>query len=261
MYLTAADTEEGLRYPVAVAYYARIRLIVNLLPLLRRATDLRRVVSVFTATKEGRIDTNDFDGRHVPLLSQRGHISSIMTLALEAIANDAPEVSSNRNLCTLSEARYLTNSVVGVDDDQVSFIHDFPGAVKTNLGKDVKEMPMVVLTTVFRVIAPLVTMPFDEAGERQLFFATSARFPPRAPAAAGKGSGAAAGVPLAPGVEIARGTDGNPGSGVYSISMEGESAKPKVEQLLAEYRKNGTLQKVWKHTEGEFTRVTGAASV
>jgi hypothetical protein len=80
---------------VAVSYYARVRLVVNLLPLLRRATGLRRVVSVFTATKEGRIDMTDFDGRHVPALSQRGHISSIMTLGLEAIAKDAPEVSQH----------------------------------------------------------------------------------------------------------------------------------------------------------------------
>jgi hypothetical protein len=115
---------------------------------------------------------------------------------------------------------------------------------------------MAVLTAVFKVIGPFVTIPFDEAGERQLFFATSARFPPRTSTDA-----PAAGVPLAPGVGVARGTDGKPGSGVYSISIEGESAKPKVEQLLAAYRKDGTLQKVWEHTESEFVRVTGAASV
>ncbi len=154
----------------------------------------------------------------------------------------------------------LANTVIGVDDIQVSFIHDFPGAVKTNLGKDVKTVQMALLTAVFKVIGPLVTIPFDEAGERQLFVATSARFPPRA-AAASEGGGAAAGVPLAPGVGVARGTDGKPGSGVYSISVEGESARPKEEQLLADYRQNGTLQKVWEHTEGEFIRVTGAASV
>jgi hypothetical protein len=92
----AADTEEGLHYPMAVTYYARIRLALNLLPLLRRATGLRRVVSVFTATKEGRIDTTDFQARHVPVLSQRGHTSSIMTLGLEFVAKDAPEVSKSK---------------------------------------------------------------------------------------------------------------------------------------------------------------------
>jgi hypothetical protein len=137
---------------------------------------------------------------------------------------------------------------------QVSFIHDFPGAVQTNLGKDVKNLQMTVMTAVFKVIGPFVTIPFDEAGERQLFFATSARFPPRT------AEGAAAGVPLAPGVGVARGTDGKPGSGVYSISIEGESAKPKVEQLLAEYRENGTRQKVWEDTERELVRVTGTVS-
>ncbi|KAK3899296.1 hypothetical protein C8A05DRAFT_18250, partial [Staphylotrichum tortipilum] len=226
--LTGKDTDEGLHYPMAVAYYARIRLAVNLLPLLRRATALRRVVSVFAGTKEGRVDTAEFQARNIPLLAQRGHGASAMTLALEAVARDAPEVS---------------------------LVHDFPGAVKTNLGKDVKSVPLKVLTAVFGVIAPLVTIPVDEAGERQLFFSTSARFPPRT---AGEGEGS--GVPLAAGVEAARGTDGKPGSGVYSIGVDGESAKAKVEELLAGYRGDGTLEKVWELTEGEFTRITAAAS-
>ncbi len=104
-----------------MTFYARIRLISNLLPLLQKAQDLRRVVTVFAGTKEGKINTADFQGRHVPLLSQRGHFTSMMTLALEAIAEKAPDVS---------------------------FIHDFPGAVMTNLGKDVKTLPFLVLGAV-----------------------------------------------------------------------------------------------------------------
>ncbi|GAB1312352.1 Oxidoreductase andH (Fragment) [Madurella fahalii] len=82
--VTGKDTEEGLHYPVAVSYYARLRFIVNLLPLLRNASGLRRVVTVLAGTKEGIVYTDDFQGRHLHMLSRRGrgHFSSMMTLAL-----------------------------------------------------------------------------------------------------------------------------------------------------------------------------------
>ncbi|KAL2433601.1 Oxidoreductase [Exophiala dermatitidis] len=233
--VTGKDTDEGLNYPAAVTFYARMRFIVNLLPLVRKATDLRRVVTVFAATKEGPVDTGDLQSDNVPLLSQRGHFSSMMTLALEAIAEEAPDVS---------------------------FIHDFPGSVKTNLGKEVKSATMMVMKAVFKVIGPFVFLAFDEAGERQVFFSTSARFPPRA--RGNEDADAAAvgvGVPLPPTVGVARGTDGNTGSGVYSINIDGESAPPKVEQRLAKMRGDGTLQKVWAHVEEEFVRITGAVSM
>lgn len=228
------DTEEGLSYPVAVGYYARFRFIVNLLPLVQNATDIRRVVTVLAATKEGAIDTNDFQARNIPMLAQRRHLSSMMTLALEAVAQKAPNVS---------------------------FIHDYPGFVKTNFGSDVKGVSFTVMRAIFDAIypaiGPFIATPFDETGERQLFFATSARFPERGPGS----SGAAACVPLPKGVAIARGTDGKSGSGVYSIANDAETAPPKVQQLLANLRKDGLVQKVWSHVEEEFVRITGAASV
>ncbi len=82
-----------------MSFYARIRFAVNLLPLLQKAQGLRRVVTVFAGTKEGKVDTADFQARHVPLLSQRGHLTSMMTLALEAMAETAPDVSPERFQC------------------------------------------------------------------------------------------------------------------------------------------------------------------
>ncbi|KAK9364442.1 retinol dehydrogenase 14 [Lipomyces kononenkoae] len=229
--LSGKDTEEGLIYPVAVAYYARLRFIVNLLPLLQNATDLRRVVTVLAGTKEGTIDANDFPGRNGSMLYLRGHFSSMMTFALEAVAKKAPNVS---------------------------FIHTFPGFVKTNYGNDLKGPMVTVLKAVFNaifpLIGPLIATPFNETGERQLFFMTSARYP------AG-GDSAAAGVPVPNGVTVARGTNGESGSGVYSVTNDGETAPYRVEQLLGKLRKDGTVQKVWLHVEEEFIRITGHASV
>lgn len=88
-------------------------------------------------------------------------------------------------------------------------------------------------------------MPIQQSGDRHLFLATSARYP-------GKEGGK--GVEFVDGV--ARGTDGRVGSGVYSVNQLGESSGPKVERLLAEFRKNGVADKVWKNMEDEWERIT-----
>jgi hypothetical protein len=96
-YGARVETVEGLHYAAALVVHSRTRFIVNLLPLLQKATGLRHVVSVFTATKEGPIDTTDFQGWKVPLMAQRSHASSLVTLSFEALATKAPDVSSIHN--------------------------------------------------------------------------------------------------------------------------------------------------------------------
>lgn len=222
-YITHAETSEDLNYAAALAYYSRTRFIYNLLPLLQQATALRRVVTVLAGGKEGLLDTSDFQGSNVSILSQRGHVASLITLSLEALAKKAPEVT---------------------------FIHNFPGAVKTDLAKDAKGVLMSVLKVAFMVIGPLIYMPNQECGERHVFLATSAKYP----AGAGKD---ASGVPLAGESAVARGTNGEIGTGVYAVGSDGESAGPKVVELLAKFRKEGVVEKIWKHTEDEFKRITG----
>ena len=221
---THAETSEGLHFFAALVTYSRTRFIVNLLPLLQRATSLRRVVSVLAACKEGPVDTDDFQGWKVPMLSQRGHAGSLVTLSLEALAKKAPDVS---------------------------FIHDFPGPVKTNIYRGGEGAAIWVLNAVFKLLGPMINISNQESGERHLFLATSARYPART------GGDATSGVPLAGGVAVARGTDGTSGSGVYSIDWDGESAGPKVEELLAKFRQEGLVEKVWNNTEEEFKRITG----
>lgn len=222
-YSTHAETSEDLRYAIALAYYSRTRFIINLLPLLQQATALRRVVTVFAGGKEGPLDTSDFQGWNISALSGRGHVASLVTLSLEALAKKAPEVT---------------------------FIHNFPGAVKTDIAKDAKGVTMSVLKVVFLVIGPFIYIPNQECGERHLFLATSAKYP----TGAGKD---ASGVPLAGELVAARGTSGEIGTGIYTVGWDGESAGPKVMELLAKSRKEGVVEKIWKHTEEEFKRITG----
>ncbi|SPQ24016.1 19460085-89d4-48b6-a52a-c20ba3e10e4d [Thermothielavioides terrestris] len=240
--ITGRDTAEGLYYPTAVTYYARIRFIVNLLPLLQKATGLRRVVTVFGGTKEGTLYAGDLQGRSLAGAggggaagaALRAHTSSMMTLALESLAFEAPDVA---------------------------FVHSFPGIVRTNLGRDLRGSAGgaagLVRSALRAVVSPMISVPLAEAGERQLFLATSARFPARC----GVDVATTAGVPRAPGVGVARGSDARDGSGVYSVSFDGEPQEEKVEEAVQKLRDGDLVRRLWLYTVGEFLRVTGSEFV
>ncbi|KAI8628217.1 NAD(P)-binding protein [Xylariaceae sp. FL1651] len=208
-----SKTSEDLHLLAALNYYSRIRFITNLLPLVQRAPRLRRVVTVGGGGHESMLDTTDFPALRVPLSELRGHLTSLVTLGLETVAQKAPEVS---------------------------FIHNYPGTVRTRL---LDYLPEDVLRT-------LVYMPVEESGERQLYMATSGRFPP----ATGMD---AVGVPLGEGLDLALGTTGRAGSGMYSVGSDCDSAPPAVRELLADMREKGLLQEVGRHTESEFRRIIG----
>jgi len=99
----------------------------------------------------------------------------------------------------------------------------------------------VVMRMYFWLAGRWICVPLKECGERHLWLATSGRFP-------GRGE--------AEGKDGARGSDGVVGSGVYSVGWDGESAGDKVVELLAKYREEGMVERVWEHAEGEFKRIT-----
>ena len=208
----------------ALGYYSRYRFMTNLLPLIRRAPVLRRVVTVGKGGFEGQLDLSDFPASRVPLRAIRGHICTLVTLGLESVAKMAPEVS---------------------------FIHDDPGAVKTSLLDRMEGVVGVLMRAYVSIVGYWICVPIEECGERQLYLATSARYPPSS-----TGSDGSSGVPLGHGIEVAEGTTGKIGSGVYSVKWDGTSASPAVQKLLAGYRDNGMVEDVARHTKGEFDRVT-----
>ena len=179
---------------------------------------MRRVVSVYGGTYEGQINMADFQGWNLGRIENQGHEASIITLALEAYHKAAPEGS---------------------------FVHNFPGAVSSGIARGSIGVLMRVLKTVFAVLGPLVHIPLVETGDRHVFLCTSARF------STGP-EDATAGVPLVDGLALARGTDGQIGSGVYSIGANGESARPKVERLLAQLRGQGMVERVWENIESDI---------
>ncbi|KAF5677527.1 hypothetical protein FHETE_1578 [Fusarium heterosporum] len=223
------DTTEGLPMVTGLALYSRARLTVNLLPLLKKAPSLRRVISVMAGTKEGKLFVDDIAGRNIPFTSihhSRGHMCSALTLSLEAIARQAPEVS---------------------------FIHNFPGAVDTDLIRRGDGAMMLSMKYFFKIKMTVMRqwLPKEECGERHAWLCLSGRYPD-------KQNQSGNGIKDA---EVAVGVDGIKGSGVYSVDWDGESASEEVVKLLEEYRQGGIIDKVWEDMEGEFVRITGEKCV
>ncbi|KAM0272093.1 hypothetical protein ACHAPA_002389 [Fusarium lateritium] len=223
------DTTEGLPLITGLTIYSRARLTVNLLPLLKKAPSLRRVITVMAGTKEGKLFADDIAGRNIPFTSihhSRGHMCSALTLSLEALARQAPEVS---------------------------FIHNFPGSVDTDLIRSGDGAMMQAMKYWFKISMTVRRqwLPKEECGERHAWLCLSGRYP-------NKQGQVGNGVED---VEVAVGVDGKNGSGVYSVDWDGESASSEVVELLEGYRQEGTVDKVWKDLEGEFVRITGEKSI
>ena len=170
------------------------------------------------------MDSSDFPASRVPLKAIRGHICTLISLGLESIAKTAPEVS---------------------------FIHTDPGAVKTSLYDHIEGMTGVLMRAYMYIVGYWIYVPIEECGERQLYLATSARYP-----SASVSNDGSSGIPLRNGMDVASGTAGEIGSGVYSIRSDGTSASPAVQKLLAGYRDKGMVEEIARHTESEFDRIT-----
>ena len=198
--------------------------MTNLLPLLQSAPVLRRVITVGVSGHEGPIDSSDFPARRVPLLSIRGHLSTLISLGLEGVAKTAPTVS---------------------------FVHDYPGTVDTPLSGRLQGWKGVLLRVYIRLLGRWICVPIQESGERHLYLTTSAKYPP---ASGGRDPGFA--IPLEEGGDVAGGTNGQIGSGTYSIGWDGEGTSPAVVKVLTDYRDEGMVDQVWRHTESEFKCVS-----
>ncbi|KAI0912847.1 hypothetical protein F4823DRAFT_138569 [Ustulina deusta] len=223
--LSGIQTAEGLNYHPALVYYCRTRFVINLLPQLRRASGLRRVVTVAAGGKEGKIFADDLQAKRLGAISFRGHVTSMITLALNTLAKQAPDVS---------------------------FIHVYPGFVKTGLSRELKGIGPAISKILFKPLMAYLHIPIDETGERQIYFATSARFPP-----VNSQRRDADGVALGKGVDVAVAVDGKIGGGVYSIDYEAEGTSHKVQERIRIYIGDNTAETIWKHTEAEYKRITG----
>lgn len=206
----------------SLKHHSRARFILNLLPLLKSATGIRRVINILSGSKEGPVNLGDLQGWKVKgtdIVKQRGHSSSILTLILAHFAQQAPTVS---------------------------FIHDFPGGVKSGIARGTTGLLSGAMS-IINFLGPLLYIPEKESGERHLFYITSARYKAK--------EGLEDSVPLPEGVLVASGIDGVEGSGLYSADQKNENAGPEVEELLGRLMKEGLVEKIWRAIEEEYDRI------
>jgi hypothetical protein len=211
----------------ALLIYSRNRFILNLLPLLTAAPLLRRVVTVGAGTTEGAVDVENIDMHNLSVLKTRAQQTSIVTLSMESLAKENPTIS---------------------------FIHGYPGPVQSNLFRHMKGPVMTPMRLTINFMYRFYHIPAQETGERHVFMATSARWPPRH-------AEEAQGVEAGKDFKTARGTDGEPGSGCYCVTQPCEEGGDKHFALLKRFREDGTRDKVWKHIENILITSTGVVSI
>lgn len=225
---TMIETTEKLPLITALGYYSRMRFVANLLPLLQKSPSPSTVISVLSGTKEGPIDPKDIAGKNVKPWNARGHISSLSTLTFEHFADIAPEVT---------------------------FIYSYPGFVDTPIGNSMKGLAGAIMRgmfTVYRAVGPkLPYVSFEETGERYTFLATGSRFPSKQKSKSVSQHEN----------EVAVGSDGKLGSGVYTLDEACESGDAKVQKILQGLREAELGPKIWEHLQAEFKRITGKESI
>ena len=221
------ETAEGLDRKFALHYYARMRFVTNLLPLLRAAAQdssvnasarLSRVVSVLDPLVSvrlggsGKLDYSDLSLKRSFSLGKCGAHASLMgNFFLEGMAQRHP---------------------------YTSFLHAYPSGVDTGVAR---ELPFggAFLSVLKPFLSPFM-VPIEESGERHLFAATNGRFPSKAEGESTEG-------------DVAVGSNGVRGSGSYWLNWDGEVFSPnkKLERTRAE----GAVEKVVQHTEEVFKQI------
>ena len=143
----------------------------------------------------------------------------------------------------------LTFEEMAKKNPSVSFVHAYPGGVKTGFANETGFMVRAayqLLLTLLTIFSPMM-VGIEESGERHLYAATSAAYP----ASAGEESGVDVG-----GGEVKKGSTGEVGSGAYLIGSDGEFRAN--EKVLKELRNKDAGAKIWAHTMKTFEAIGGS---
>src|SRR5579859_41412 len=154
-----SDTSEGIDTLASLSYYSRLRFTYNLLPLLSSSAN-GRVISILAGGKERGLDINDLELHNNYSLPNLSRTSATQTvLSFEFLAKTYPTVT---------------------------FCHVYPGFVNTGQ----LDRFMTSLTGVWRyvgevarwtlvpVLSYFAATTVEVAGEKGLFIATNAKYPP-----------------------------------------------------------------------------------
>lgn len=232
------DTSEGLDKCFALSYYTRMRFIDKLLPLLTESPN-PRVVSVLAGGQEKSLVENDLDLKdHYSFFTAIDQTTTMHTLALEHLAPANPTVS---------------------------FLHVFPGMVKTDIIDNFLASRARLRSLWARFLATLASwllLPIlhwtatspEESGERQLFHVTSSRYP-SAQMLQSSSTGSAGHYSVGQGGEEPPFACSVPGNGVYRVLALGETASDA--KVLGPMRESGMRERISEHTTEVFRNVLG----
>ena len=199
-----------------------MRFLYNLLPQLTNAANagtapgqrgLSSVLSVLDARGNAPLILNDLSLKeNYSLRNCANHAITMTSLSMEELAASHPATS---------------------------FVHAYPGLVKTSLVRDNGSLMKLALNAMFFLLTPM-NVPLEESGERHLYAGTNPSFAPRDST---RGEG------------VAIGSDGVQGSGSYLVGSD--SATVSNQKVLEGYRADGTRASVWKHTLDIFKGIRG----
>ena len=205
-----------------------MRFIIKLLPLLLQSQlPSAHIVSIFAAGKESALFPSDLSLRspaHYSASNSRSHVVHMTTLFFEKLAE------KHRG--------------------RLALINVFPGLVITEGFAD-KRLPAWFRLMWFLAtpLTPLFSIKGREVGDRVLFLATEL-FPARRAVVDDVGKGRGVSSAAEGEARVAIGTDGNRGSGAYSVNWDGESIH--VDNKYQKLREEGFAEKVWEHTIRAF---------
>jgi hypothetical protein len=214
------ESAEGIDKRMAINYYSRMRIVLNLLPCLEQAVtegELARVITVLAAGSEKDIlNPDDLELKHNFNIHEcLAHCVIMTDFMVEELSQRHPDVS---------------------------FSHSFPGSVKSGIANQLTSAARLAVKVLFAT-ANSWLLDSTESGERHLFQMTSQCF-----------KSANRNVGLAPpkGLGPTRGMNGEFGSGAYLLDWD---CKPTGEQdTIDKYRAQGLGPRVWQHTEDVFER-------
>lgn len=188
-------------------YYSRMRLIINLLPLLRKSTR-PRIVNVLSAGHEKPILEDDIGlekSENYSWSAANNHHSTMTTLAFEYLADN---------------------------DKKITFMHVFPGLVRTELfarvaAPETSGFLARILTRLFGrfggILQWILGISALDCGARQAFLLTNDKY--------------------------------GPGE---AWRIDDKSEPVTAAGVLEHYREEGWREKVWNHNLGIFERALGA---
>lgn len=159
--LTGAEyTSEGLETCFTISYFSRARLLFNLLPLLNES-GRPRVLSVLNGGMERRIDEQDVGlDKNWTLTRLVNHSTLLTSLTFDHIAAQNPNLTLIHNAPGLVESDNVRR--LRAPPDASFFYRVYLGAVKA----------------IIAVVRFFIGMRPAEAGERQAYHLTSAKYGP-----------------------------------------------------------------------------------